>query len=98
MGVSIPSWIGTLLQLPALSQVNTGTGDWRLVGRTVLIAVAAATPFPSPLALNSEGAVAAIRTVPRVRGPVLFVRESVAFPIAVPAGISKLIWPGDSWA
>ncbi len=88
--------MGTALQPPEGSHVNTGTGDCSVDGNTTFTAVAAATPIPLPLALNSAGAAAAIQTVPNacVLEPVWSVK--VALPVAAPGGTSKLIWAGET--
>ena len=59
-------------------------------------AVAAATPDPLALALNSAGAAAVIRIVPKFCVLEPFWSITVALPVAVPAGTSKLIWAGET--
>src|SRR5712692_6301160 len=90
--------MGTLLQSPGWSHVKTGTGDWNLLGTKTRTAVAAATPFPSPFALNNAGAVVTIGTVPRLCVPEPFWSVIVALPVRVPAGTSKVIRAGDTSA
>ena len=53
--MSTSSWMGTVLQADSV-QVNTGTGTVRLAN--ILMAVAAAGPFPVASAVNNAGATA----------------------------------------
>jgi hypothetical protein len=92
LGVSTPSWIGTLAQLPGVSpQRNTGRGICNVEPAMTRIAEAATTPRPSPFAVNSPGAMSATFATQFSVLPSPVCTLNGTSPALVPAGISKLI-------
>src|SRR5579871_5517228 len=90
-GVSTPRATGVATH-PEGSHRNTGTGDCNAgFEACTLIAVAAATPFPSPLKLKSVGATVSTMAVAAGGTALPFITVNVAAPFAVPAGTTKLI-------
>src|SRR5215467_6514483 len=90
--------MGTLVQLPGvLPQWNTSTGPCKFDPATIRTAVAAATPRPSPLAVNKPGAMSCTLAVALSVFPLSLWMVNVAVPVCVSAGTSKLICPGETY-
>src|SRR5437899_5702237 len=84
--------VGPLTQLPSrLPQRNTGTGVCSVDPAMTRIADAATTPWPSPFAVNSPGAMAATFAKKFKVLPSPVCTLSGTSPAIVPAGTSKLI-------